>query len=103
MNKPYDEACALIEDMAQNHFQRGSWRSFVEKSPQKGGLYKVSTLDHMNTKVEALYQNIDILNITHAVIAAVVTPNREIYRVVGPICDACQLMVVTEPILGQMN
>lgn len=35
MNKPYPEACALIEDMTQNHYQLGTKRASVEKKKTK--------------------------------------------------------------------
>lgn len=37
-------------------------------APQKGGLYEITALDHMNSKVDALYQkieNISIILATH--------------------------------------
>lgn len=35
MNKPYPEACALIKDMAQNHYQWGTERASVERKETK--------------------------------------------------------------------
>ena len=32
MNKPFNDAYSLIEDMAQNHYQWGSERAQVEKT-----------------------------------------------------------------------
>lgn len=57
MNKPYDEAYALIKDMNLNHYQWGSEWALTEKTSQKCGLYEVSVLDHMNTKVNVLYKH----------------------------------------------
>ncbi|XP_050909569.1 uncharacterized protein LOC127123390 [Lathyrus oleraceus] len=36
MNKPYLEACALIENMGQNHYQWGTTHASVEKKVTKG-------------------------------------------------------------------
>ena len=47
-NKPYPDACGLIEDMAQNHYQWGMEYASVEKKETKWGMYEVSSLDHMN-------------------------------------------------------
>lgn len=55
MNKPFDESYALIDDMAQNYYQWRNKRALVVKALQKGELYEVSALDHMNANVEALY------------------------------------------------
>lgn len=43
MNKPYPEACTLIEDMAQNDYQWGTERAQVEKKETKGGIYELAT------------------------------------------------------------
>ena len=55
MDKPFQEAYELIENMAQNHYQWGSERTPVEKSQPKGGMHEVSNFDHMNAKVDALF------------------------------------------------
>ncbi|XP_073219968.1 uncharacterized protein [Cicer arietinum] len=48
LNKNIEEAYALIEDMAQNHYQ---WSS--DRSPQKkGGRYEVDALDYIASKPE---------------------------------------------------
>lgn len=54
MNKPFNDAYALIENMAQNHYQWGSQRTLVEKSQPKEGMYEVSSFDHLNVNVNAL-------------------------------------------------
>lgn len=51
MEKPYADAYALIKSMAQNHYQWGSERTVVKKPPMKGGMYEISSLDHVNAKV----------------------------------------------------
>lgn len=70
MNNPFDEVDDLFKGMSQNLYLWGRERALVENSPQKGRLFEVSILDHMNAKVEYLYQKIDNLSITHAAIAA---------------------------------
>ncbi|XP_058747105.1 uncharacterized protein LOC131620102 [Vicia villosa] len=54
MNKPYPDACALIEDMAQNHAQWGIERAAVEKKESRGGKHEISCMDMMNAKMDAL-------------------------------------------------
>lgn len=54
MNQPYPEACTLIKDMAQNHYQWGTKQASVEMRETKGGIYEVSCLDHMNSKMDAI-------------------------------------------------
>ena len=48
MDKPYTEAYQLIENMAQNHCQWGGERTPGEKSQTKGGMYEISSLDHVH-------------------------------------------------------
>lgn len=103
MNNPYDEAYDLIEDMAQNHYRWGSECALAEKAPQIGELYKISSFDHMNSKVDALYQKFNNPSITPAATTAAITPNCEICKIPGYIGVACQMMVVTEPIPDKMN
>ncbi|KAI5397458.1 hypothetical protein KIW84_063322 [Lathyrus oleraceus] len=75
MEKPYNEAYQLIENMAQNHCQWGGERTPVEKSQTKGGMYEISSLDHVHAKVDVLVQKLDNLTIPPAVTVAAVTPN----------------------------
>ncbi|XP_020270991.1 uncharacterized protein LOC109846180 [Asparagus officinalis] len=58
MNKTIDEAYTLIEDMAQNHYQ---WAN--ERAPQtsKGGKYEIDALDHISSKVDALFKKVESL------------------------------------------
>lgn len=44
MEKPYADAYALIESMAQNHYQWGSERVAVEKPQAKGGITILAAL-----------------------------------------------------------
>jgi len=54
MNKTYTGAYALIEDMAQNHYQWTCERAITTVSPppskKKTGMYEVSTLDHISAR-----------------------------------------------------
>jgi len=56
MNKNYTEAYALIEKMAQNLYQWTNERAITASSPSKkeAGIYKVSNLDILAAKVDAL-------------------------------------------------
>ena len=56
MNKNYTEAYALIEDMAQNHYQWTNDRAITTSSPSKkeAGIQEVSNFDHLAAKVDAL-------------------------------------------------
>lgn len=71
------------------------------KGPTKGGLDKVTSFDHMNEKVGALYQNINNLSITLDAIVDDITLNFQIYEVADHIGATCQMM--DEPIPDQMN
>jgi len=58
MNKNYTEAYALIEDMAQNHYQWTNERALQTPTPSKkeAGMYEVSNYGHLAAKVDALTQ-----------------------------------------------
>lgn len=45
MNKPFNDAYALVKNMAHNHYQWGSERTPIEKSQSKGGINEVSSFD----------------------------------------------------------
>ncbi|XP_045791784.1 uncharacterized protein LOC123886512 [Trifolium pratense] len=92
MDKPYQEATQLIENMAQNHYQWGSERAAIEKSQTKGGMYEVSGIDHVNAKIEALSQKIESLTLSPAATIAAVQPNCELCGVPGHITSECQLL-----------
>lgn len=96
MNKPFNDAYSLIEDMAQNHYQWGSERAQVEKAQPKPGMYEVSNLDHMNARVDALYHKLDNMTLVPPATAAAVTPNCEICGVPGHIAAECQLLAETD-------
>ena len=70
MNKNYMEAYALIEDMAENHYQWTNERALTAHTPSKkeADMYKVSNYDHLAAKVDALTQKIEKMNVS------VVTP-----------------------------
>ncbi|XP_050908983.1 uncharacterized protein LOC127122734 [Lathyrus oleraceus] len=78
--------------MAQNHYQWGSEKTFIEKPPTKGGMYEVSSLDHVNAKVDALTQKIHNLAITPTTTVAAVALNCEICGVPGHAAPECQLL-----------
>ena len=96
MNKRFNDPYALIEDMAQNHYQWGSERAQVEKTQPKAGMYEVSNLDHMNARVDALYHKLDNLSLAPPATAAVVAQNCEICGVLGHIASKCQLLAETD-------
>lgn len=54
MDKPFQEAFQRIENMAQDHYQQVSEHTPFEKAHPKGGMYEVSSFDHMNSKVDVL-------------------------------------------------
>jgi len=56
MNKNYTAAYALIEDMAQNHYQWTNERAITTHTPYKkeAGMYKVSNFDHLAATVDTL-------------------------------------------------
>lgn len=60
MNSSQDVTYNLNKYMAKNHHWWGNAQDKSAKAPQKGGLYKVSQFDHMNVKVDALYQRLEI-------------------------------------------
>ena len=80
MNKTYTAAYALIENIAQNHYQWTSERVITASSPSKkeAGMHEISSLGHLATKVDALTQKFDKIN------TSVVTP-----APVSPPCKVC--------------
>ena len=82
MNKTYIEAYALIENMAQNHYQWTSERDIIASSPSKkeAGMYEISSLDHL----AAITQKIDKMN-TSVVTPAPISPPCEVCGVFGHI------------------
>ena len=71
MNKPYPEACALIEDMAQNHCQWGTERATVEKKEAQGGIHEISSIDMMQAKMDALALKVEHMYTNPTTTAAV--------------------------------
>ena len=92
MDRPYDKANQLIENMAQNHYQWGGERTSVEKTQTKGGMYEISSLDKVNAKVDALTQKIESLTLPHAATVAAVTPSCEVCGVPGHVGTECQIL-----------
>jgi len=66
MNKNYMEAYALIEDMAQNHYQWTNERPITGCSPSKRelGIHEVSIFDHLAAKVNALTLKFEKMNVS---------------------------------------
>jgi len=60
MNKTYRTTYALIEDMSQNHYQWTNERDITTFAPspskKEASMYKNSSLDHLSTKVDALFK-----------------------------------------------
>jgi hypothetical protein len=71
MNKPYPEASALIEDMAQNHQSWGVERATVEKKEAQGGVHELSSIDMMQAKMDALALKVEHMCINSNTAAAV--------------------------------
>ncbi|XP_050890453.1 uncharacterized protein LOC127095864 [Lathyrus oleraceus] len=92
MDKPYDEAYELIENMTQNHFQWGGECVGVEKPTPKDGVYGVNGIDSVNAKVDALTQKIESLVIIPVTIVVVITPNCELCGIPGHTNVDCQLL-----------
>ncbi|MCI26505.1 retrotransposon gag protein, partial [Trifolium medium] len=97
MDKSYSEAYQLIESMAQNHYQRGSERTPVEKPQTKGSMYEISGIDHVNAKLYALTQKIESLTTTPTATVAATTQNCEICGVQGHVIAECQLLTGVSP------
>ncbi|XP_050909956.1 uncharacterized protein LOC127123824 [Lathyrus oleraceus] len=93
MEKPYDEAYELIENVAQNHFQWGGEHDAIEKLTPKGGMYEANGIDRVDAKVDALTQKIKSLAITPTSIVAVMTPNCESCGTSEHTNVDCQLLV----------
>jgi len=95
MNKTYTAAYALIENMAQNHYQRTSERDITASSPSKkeAGMYEISSLDHLAAKFDALTQKFDKMN-TCVVTPSPVSPPCQVCGVFGHIGVECQLGTV---------
>jgi len=60
MNKTYTTTYALIEEMAQNHYQWTSERATTASSPSKkeAGMFEAFALDHLNAKVDTFFKKI---------------------------------------------
>jgi len=103
MNKNYTTAYALIEDMAQNHYQWTNERALTTPTPSKkeAGMYEVSNFDHLAAKVDALTQKIEKMNVS-VVTPTSVSPPCEICGVFGHIGVPCQLGSAIDSV-EQMN
>ncbi|XP_020245172.1 uncharacterized protein LOC109823298 [Asparagus officinalis] len=83
MNKSVRDAKQVIEDMAQNHFQWSGERSL----PKKSGRYDVDALDHIASRVDALFQNFDKMSMNSV---ASNSTNCEICGIIGHSAVECQ-------------
>ncbi|XP_050915546.1 uncharacterized protein LOC127130612 [Lathyrus oleraceus] len=92
MDKPYEDAYQLIENMVQNHFQWGGERTSTVKPTTKNGMHEVNGIDHINAKVDALTQKIENLTVTPTTVVAVVAPNCELCGTPGHTNAECQLL-----------
>lgn len=97
MNKPYPEACALIEDMTQNHYQWGTERFEVKKEETKGGIYEVKSLNHMNAKMDALAQKVESLVINPIATITAIKPECKICGTPRHITVECSLLAEPSP------
>lgn len=75
----------------------GTERVQVEKIQQKGGIFEVNGIDHVNAKVETFTQKINNLTITTPAIVVAVAPNCEIWGVQGHMATNCQILIGTTP------
>ena len=100
MNKPYLEACALIEDMAQNHYQWGTERATVEKKETQGGKHEISSLDMMQVKMDALALKVQNMSQNPNTVAAVAS-ECELCGTQGHQPVECNLL--NEPCSDQVN
>jgi len=105
MNKTYTATYALIEDMAQNHYQWTSERAIIVVAPspskKEAGMYEVSTLDRLSDKVDALFRIFGKLSVSAAT-PAPISPPCEVCGIFGHTSVECQLGSVVES-LEQVN
>jgi hypothetical protein len=91
MNKPYPEASALIEDMAQNHQSWGVERATVEKKEAQGGVHELISIDMMQAKMDVLALKIEHICINPNT-AAAVSSDYEICGTKGHQSAECSLL-----------
>ena len=92
MYKTYTVAYALIENMAQNHYQWTSERIITASSPSKkeAAMYEIPSLDHLAAKADTLTQKFDKMD-TSVVTPSPVLPPCEVCGVFSHIGIDCQL------------
>lgn len=88
-NKPYPYACALIKDMAQNHYQWESKRASVEKRETIGGIHEVNCMDMMKAKMDALSLKVEHMFANPITTVAV---DYEICGTKGRLAPECNLL-----------
>jgi len=88
MNKNYTTTYALIEDMAQNHYQ---WINTASSPSEKeAGMNGISSFDHLFVKVDALTRKFDKMSIS-AISPASILPPCKICGIFGHASIECQL------------
>ncbi|XP_050877733.1 uncharacterized protein LOC127081527 [Lathyrus oleraceus] len=97
-NKPYPDACALIKDMAQNHYQWESERAQVEKRDTIGGIHEVNCMDMIRAKMDALALKVEHMSANPITAIAV---DCEICGTKGHLAPECNLL--TESNSDQVN
>jgi len=99
MNKTYTTTYALIEDMAQNNYQWTSKRAITVVAPspfkREADMYEVYDLDHLNAKVDTIFQKFDKLSVS-VITLAPVSPPCEVCGIFGHTGIECQLGIVVE-------
>lgn len=78
MDKPYEDAYQLIENMVQNHYQWGSQQISAKKPLIKGRMYEVNGINHVNAKVDTLTKKIESLIVTPIATVAAAKSNCEL-------------------------
>ena len=78
--------------MAKNHYQWGSDIAVVEKPQTKGGMYEVSSLDQVNTKVEDLNQKPERLTTTPAATVGALAPTYDLCGLHANAAPECSLL-----------
>lgn len=97
IDKPYEDAYQLIENMAQNHYQLGGERTSAEKPLIKCEMYEVNDINHINVKVDALTKKTESLTITLVAIVTAATSNCELCRTPGHNTPESHLLVGIPP------
>jgi len=87
MNKTEDEVYNLIEEMTLNNYQ---WSNECDQPKRVGGKIEVDALTLLTTKVDAMTQRLDQLNV-NAVNSSAPFPSCEICGLVDHLTLNCQV------------